>query len=55
MSELDKLKSWEQVVHDAPLHILEIRYNNKIRLLTAFELPSVTNELFTFLGILPQR
>ena len=55
VSELDKLKSWEQVVHDAPMYTLEIIYNNKIRLLTAFDAPSITNELFRFLQSIPQK
>ena len=49
ISELDKLKSWDQWVADAPEFTIEISYDGKILYLKNYFLPSVTNELLTFL------
>ncbi len=49
LSELDKLKTWEQHVMDAPTYTLEVHYNGKIKYLKNFHLPAVTNELIWYL------
>lgn len=49
ISELDKLKTWQQQVADAPEYTIEIHYNNKFKYLKNFFLPAVTNELIRFL------
>ena len=49
LSELDKLKTWQQHVMDAPEYTLEIHYNGQIKYLKNFFLPAVTNELIHYL------
>ncbi|HZX73983.1 MAG TPA: DUF6438 domain-containing protein [Cyclobacteriaceae bacterium] len=49
LSEVDKLKTWEQMVVDAPEYTLEIHYNDKVKYIKNFFLPSVTRELIQYL------
>jgi len=49
LSELDKLKTWEQHVSDAPEYTVEIHYNNRVQYLKNFFLPAVTEELLVYL------
>lgn len=55
LSELDKLKTWEQHVMDAPTYTLEVHYNGKIKYLKNFHLPAVTNELIQYLLKIPEK
>ncbi|MPR36300.1 DUF6438 domain-containing protein [Salmonirosea aquatica] len=49
LSELDKLKTWEQHVMDAPTYTLEVHYNGQIKYLKNPFLPAVTKELIWYL------
>jgi hypothetical protein len=54
-SELDKLKTWEQDVMDAPTYTLEVHYNGKIKYLKNFFLPAITQELVWYLLEIPRK
>lgn len=52
-SALDKLKTWEQRIHDVPRYMVVIWYNNKRRVIDNYVLPLVMDQLLGYLRILP--
>ncbi|MGN7782965.1 DUF6438 domain-containing protein [Niabella sp. 22666] len=49
LSDLKNLKTWAQIVYDAPEYTLEIVYDDQIKCLKTYFLPSVCHELINYL------
>ncbi|MCH5717605.1 hypothetical protein MKP07_16080 [Niabella hibiscisoli] len=55
LSDLKNLKTWPQVLRDAPEYTLEIAYDNQIKCLKTFLLPSVCGDLIHYLYAVPGK
>lgn len=54
-AEIDKLKSFKQIVYDAPENTLEVDYNGKSKHIKQNILPSITLDLVNFILELPKK
>lgn len=53
--EIDRLKTWQQTVSDAPRSVLEFHYDNKTKTIRNYFLPAITHELIRFMLELPGK